>query len=394
MDDLIIDLINKKLINIDFNNKENPISFNLKNLIAHQYLINSISKMIYNKLRLLDYEHIIGISNTGVHISSILSYNYNINLLMFSNHNLKQIYGIYEDHNKIIIIGDIIYTGNAINKYINILNKNLLGVKDIIILCNNLQNNRIKNKDVTIHSLFDIDYIINIIKKNKMINNPTILDIYNINKNEFIDYRLRYITNKISHKILSICKIKKTRLCFKCTIYNIKDIINIIKIIGKYICILSINSYLIDNFTIKYGEALKKLAENYQFILLDDIDVSDINYIKPSIKTWCDIITINNNFNFKLNNIKTLHFIVNCNNSNTDTNINIDPTLQNPIIGYKNNFTNNNTFLRLTDTINNIEDFNISTHSNYDIITLGTCIINKSPSDIHLLLNFINNQLF
>ena len=66
----------------------------------------------------------------------------------------------------------------------------------------------------------------------------------------------------------------------------------------------------------------------------------------------------------------------------------------NNIVGYKNNFVNNNSFLRITNTINNIENFNISTHSNYDIIALGTCIINKSPSDIHLILNHINNLLF
>ena len=411
MDDLIIDLIKKNLIKIDLNNKDNPISFNFKNLIAYQYLINSISKMIYNKLRLIEYEHIIGVSNTGIHISSILSYNYNINLLMYSNHTLKQIYGVYEDNTSCVIIGDIIYTGNTLKKYTNILNKHLLKVNNIIFLCNNLQNNPLKIQDCNIHSLFDIYYIINILKKKQMINNPTILDIYNIDKREFLNYRQKFINNTIGQKLISICKTKKTRICFSCNMYDIKEIINMITIVGKYICLLSINSYLIDNFTLKYGVALQKLANNYNFILLNDIGISDIKYIKPSITTWCDLVTINCNTVINTNNttntnmFKTLNFIVNGNGSNGNgsngngsngngSNGTILNDKNNNIVGYKNNFVNNNSFLRITDTINNIENFNISTHSNYDIIALGTCIINKSPSDIHIILNHINNLLF
>ena len=109
MDELILELISKKYIQFNTNNKNNnPLIFDFKKIISHQYLINNIIKLLFNKIRYLDYNNIIGIPSCGIHIASIISYNHNIPLLMFSKHNLVQIVGDYEDNTKCVVLTDLI----------------------------------------------------------------------------------------------------------------------------------------------------------------------------------------------------------------------------------------------------------------------------------------------
>lgn len=391
MDNLIIDLIQNKIINIDLN-KENIISFNFNNIISHQHLITNLLNIINTKLKNINFQNIIGISNIGLHIASILSYNYNINLLLFGRGSFKKIYGNYEDNSKCILITDIIYSGKSLEKNISIINKNLITVNDILVLCDysDIDYSQYKYK---IHSIFNKNYILNIIKKHRKINDNI---IYKLDKKMYLDNRINYINNDLIKKILNICKTKKTRICYSCNKSNIKDIIETIQNIGKFICILCVNSYCIENFNDKYGMALKKLADNYNFVIVNDLGISDIKYINKNIVNWCNIITVSSNFinennNMVFHNFSKYNFMVNCLKNDR---INIDSYQEN-IISYRNIYLVDNRFLKITETINNVEQIKNTIYLDYDIIDIGDIILsNKSVSEIHLIFNYINNFFF
>ena len=140
-DKLIYELIDKQLLIIDNqildkNNNDStfPFKINFKNMISYNYITNTIVRLMFEKIKYINYNNIIGIPNNGIHISSILSFNYNINLLLFSNKNLRTIIGIYKDNNISLVINDVIFTGSSLLSYINLLVKSQILVKDILVI--------------------------------------------------------------------------------------------------------------------------------------------------------------------------------------------------------------------------------------------------------------------
>ena len=49
---------------------------------------------------------------------------------------------------------------------------------------------------------------------------------------------------------------------------------------SKKIVALKICSNKIENFTLNYGIALRKLANNYNFLLIDDLGIYDLNHVR------------------------------------------------------------------------------------------------------------------
>lgn len=381
-DAIIIELLNKNLITIS---GEDKIYFNFNNLVSYPYLNNNIIKLIYNKLKVLSNDNIVGISNITKHYASILSHNYDINLLLFSDNNIKKIYGKNEPGQNCTILTDNIYTSQTLKKHIYFLKKQDLKIDNIIVLCNNGFKPDIQ--DVHFHYILDIEHIKYIISLHR-----------NLESKKFLEYRVNHINKKpISKQILEICREKKTRIGIDCTKNNIKDIIKIIEITGGYISIFFVNSYIIDNFSVNYGIALKKLADKYNFVLVNNILLSDKKYINTNIFEWCSIITIIQHFNTGSIDIdKNIQYIVT--SSEYDSINKIDYMIKyynKNIIGYKNNFVSDSQYLRFTPTINSL-DYLKKKHYNFDVIVISDTLVNqnKSASDCHLILNYINNQLF
>ena len=381
IDAIIIELCNKKIITVS---RTEDICFNFNNLISYPYLNNNIIKLIYNKLKGFSNDNIVG--NITKHYASILSHNYDINLILFSDNNIKKIYGKNEPGQNCTILVDNIYKAQTLKKYMYFIKKLGLSIENIIVLCNNGFTPEI-NVKVNFHYILDIEHIRYIISLHR-----------NIDNKKFLEYRNNFMIKKsISNKILEICRRKKTRIGIDCSKKNIKDIIKIIEITGGYISMFFVNSYIIDNFSDKYGAALKSLSDKYDFILVNNICLADISLINNNIYEWCNLVTIIQHFNSSSINTETnLKFIVNSSEYDSINKIDYMIRYNNKnIIGYKNSFIGDSQYIRITPTINNI-DYLKKKHHSYDIIIICDSLINhnKSASDSHLLLNYINNQLF
>ena len=118
MDNLILDLFNKNIIYFD----NNTIKVVFNNLISYPYIVNTIVKFMYDKIKFIEYTNILGLSHSTMHLASILSYNHNIPLLILNKN--KLINGVYEDNNSVVILND---TKNLL-KYISILESNKLNI--------------------------------------------------------------------------------------------------------------------------------------------------------------------------------------------------------------------------------------------------------------------------
>ena len=342
MDNLIIDLFNKKIIII--NNEDISINFDI--LLSYPYIINNIVKFIYDKIKFLEYTNIIGI-NTSSHIASILSYNHNIPILFINKNNL--IKGVYDDDNTIILFNDVIDNKSKILKYISILKSNKLNIKYIFTIYNKNNSNKLDN----VISLFDYNYLTQLL----------------VSKNIIKDY---FNTKPLLKKIKQIISLKKSKICYDCNLTNIKDIITDVDNIGKYIVMLKICSNNITQFNPNYGNALKKLANNHNFIIIDDLGIYDTTHMNLSKYKWCDIITTYNQY------LKASIDLIYINNniSNITTNI----------LGIMGNITNGN-YLYLSNTIDNIETLKTNINNKYDILVISNTFCNDT------IIKYINSNL-
>lgn len=345
MDNLIIDLFNKKIINI--NNDDISINFNI--LLSYPYIINNIVKFIYDKIKFLEYTNILGL-NTSCHIASILSYNHNIPILFLNKNNV--INGSYDDTNNIILLNDIIDKDTNLLKKLTILKSNKLNIKYIFTI---YHNNNSNSKNINnIISLFDYNYITQLL----------------ITKNIIKDY---FNTNPLFKKIKQIICLKKSKICYDCNLTDIKDIITAVDNIGKYIVMLKICSNNISQFNSTYGNALKKLANNHNFIIIDDLGIYDTKHINLSNYKWCDIITTYNQY---LKTSIDLIYINDNNISNINTNI----------LGIMGNIINNN-YLNLSNKIDTIDSLKLNIKKKFNILVVSSLFCNDK------IINYINSTL-
>jgi len=340
MDNLIIDLFKKNIIEY----KDNTIIFSYNNLISYPYIINSLVKFIYDKIKFLEITNIIGINNISAHLSSILSYNHNIPLLQLNKN--KLINGSYEDNNSVILINN---GSSNINKYLSLLKSNKVNITYIF---NIYTNRNIDNYNVL--SLFEFNTIYKTLLSNNLIN-------------KYIELNNNYILLKTIRQLIII---KKSKLCYNCSLTNIKDIIREIDNIGKYVVMIKICSNNIDNFCSNYGQALHKLSQNHNFIIVDDVGIYNFNHINLTNYKWCNILTT---YNCDIEYKKDLIYI---NNSNK--------VINSKVVGVIGNIINGN-HLSISNKISNTDELKQLNINMYDIIQLdGKICSNK-------IINYINS---
>jgi hypothetical protein len=350
MDNLIIDLFNKKIIKLE----NNTIICEFNNIISYPYLINTIVKFIYEKLKLLEKTNIIGNCNCMQHISSIISYNHNIPLLMLNKN--KLIDGLYEDNNCIVLFNDILDNGRKFLKYISILEANKLNINCIFNIYDDNSCKIIDTQKYKIISLFDANYILKLLVSKNIIN----IDYFNY-------------SNQLTSKIKRIMKIKQSKICYECNITNIKDLVREVDNIGSQIVVLKICSNNIDNFNMMYGNALNKLANNHNFIIIDNIGIYNFDHINIDNYGWCDILTTYNV------NIKCKKDLIYINSNNLDI-------INNNFVGIISNNITNGQYLHFSNTINSIEELKILNLSEYDLITINNNMCNEK------IINYINKN--
>ena len=341
MDNLILDLFSKKIIYFENNN----IHLLFNNLISYPYIINTIVKFIYDKLKFIEYTNILGLSNTSIHLASILSYNHNIPLLILNKN--KLINGLYEDNNSIVVLND----NKNLLKYISILESNKLNIKYIFNIYN---DNRSNIEKYNVISLFDYNHV------SKLLSSK---NIYSINFSN---------NNELYKTIKRLIEIKKTKVCYHCSLNNIKDIVREVDNIGNKIIILKICSYNIDNFTTTYGNALYKLSQRHNFIILNDLGLYESEHINFNNYSWCNAITT---YNIDIKCDFNLIYINKHNKNITNNNI----------IGVIHNYNSYVNYINISETINTITDLKELKLNKYDIISINSSCCNEN------IIQYINS---
>ena len=91
-----------------------------------------------------------------------------------------------------------------------------------------------------------------------------------------MDLNFAQLSNKVHQKLKSVIIAKKSNLVFSPDVTDKNTLINLVNKVGKYICVLKIHSYIIENFDDEFITKLLKLSSHYNFLLFEDRKYCDI----------------------------------------------------------------------------------------------------------------------
>ena len=348
MDKLTLELLKKKIISV--NNTD--ITVNLNKIIGHLYIVNQLIESITDKIRTIEFTNIIGNNIVSKHISSIMSFSSNTPILILNKNRLVE--GTFDDNNKTILLVDKLETGKSVLQLLSILQANKVNVEYIISI---YDTNVTKFTDQKLISILNYNYITSLFEKRNLLSKTINFDI------------------ELKQKLKRLIKIKNSKIGYNCKLTNIKDIVREVDNMSKKIVALKICSNKIENFTLNYGIALRKLANNYNFLLIDDLGIYDLNHVDISNYKWADIITTYNS-NIISNGV---NFVLINNKDNIGVNRNF--------VGVIGNKTSDTNGMRICGDIGNIDQLKQINSNNFDIVMIDNNFINEK------IINYINKNI-
>ena len=283
------------------NGDYSPLHIDLKNIISYPYIINTIIKIIYKKIKLLDFDRILGISYGALPVASILSANYNYPMILVrketKKYGLKKlIEGEYKKHDKIIIIQDTISTGSSIKQFLELIKPSQFEIVEIIVICDRRKNFDILD-EYSVRSIFRLETIISVLNKHKLIKNSMYSELSLLINNN--NKTVMSNNNVLITKLIKIISEKGTNNCIVLDYTDFSNIIKFIKLNHYMFCVLKIHSEIIENFSNKKGLELKQLASRYNFLIFEgkyfnyekNIFLNELT-TRYKYYEWVDIINI------------------------------------------------------------------------------------------------------
>ena len=256
----------------------------LRNTYSHHSIFSKIINEFNNAMQDLvfkniNYEHkrlhVLGIPYGAIPYASVLAYNTKSSLLVIRKepkaHGLgNMIEGDYEKGDNIVIIEDVITSGQSIKQNIDTITEQGLVVSDIFVILDREEGGMkyIENMGYRINALYKISDII-----------PKC---------------------DISTQLICIANHKKSNVVFSNDCTNMNDFFNILELVAPYICVLKTHVDIICDFDNTFIERINHMKKQHNFLVIEDQKYSDIAVIVQKkytnsiykVKEWADIITI------------------------------------------------------------------------------------------------------
>jgi uridine monophosphate synthetase len=230
----------------------------------------------------------------------------------------KLIEGNFQQNESCLIIEDVVTTGSSVLETATDLRSEGLVIEDAIIVVNREQGGEenIANREIKMHSLFTLSYLLETLKDAGKIENAIVKNVSDyIAKSKTIkgkmpvqpsrvsmsfEERAKVAKSEISSSLFNVMIVKKTNLCLAADFTKSDEIFNVVEAVGPYICLLKTHVDIVEDFNENFVKRLKDLAVKYNFLIMEDRKFADIGntvslqYSKGiyRISEWADIVTV------------------------------------------------------------------------------------------------------
>lgn len=88
--------------------------------------------------------------------------------------------------------------------------------------------------------------------------------------------------NAAAKRLLEIMERKKTNLCVSVDVTSAAKVLDIVKQVGPFTCLIKTHVDIIEDYTVEFTQQLAKLAEEQEVMIFEDRKFADIGWYKLS----------------------------------------------------------------------------------------------------------------
>lgn len=245
---------------------------NFRNLLVCPQLMDDTANLIIKTIESynIEFDALCGVLTGAVPVTSIVANKLGAKQILVrdkvKDYGMKnEIDGNLPKGSRVLVIEDVITTGNSVLEVIEKLRANDYIVEDTIVLMERTNEARlnIENHNVTLTGIMNIKHI-----------------------EPFI--------NSFKNKLTKIIKTKETSLCLSLDIFdNWTKAMELLDELGPYICMVKTHEDLTEGFQ---SSVVSDLAKKHNFLIMEDrklVDVPKISIKKlEEIETWAHCVTV------------------------------------------------------------------------------------------------------
>jgi uridine monophosphate synthetase len=255
------------------------IYFDFKGLVGHPQLVTELSYEL-SKLMIDENVCVTGVPLGGISFATMVSNIKSVPMVLIREE--KKTYGMccqVEGNTfgkEMIVIEDVITSGESVMKTLKIIEDNNIKVKQIICILDREAGgvNKLRKMGYNVSCLMTLNNIVNHTEPDRLI----------------------YNNNAITEKLYNIITAKKTNIVLSLDLNRANDILEKLELLGDNICAVKLHYDIINDLSDNFVERLNELKNNKNFLVIEDRKFADIPYISlkqlQNVMKFADIVTV------------------------------------------------------------------------------------------------------
>lgn len=296
---------------------ESPFYVDLRPLASDPKILQNLAQQLLSILPESSLDLICGVPYAALPMATAMSIQSGIPLIIKrkeakSYGTKKLIEGIFEKGQSCLLVEDVITSGESLLETLQEVENEGLKVSDIVVVLDREQGGKqiLEEKGYRVHTLFTISEAVEILREVGKLEDDEIQRIKNFlegNKVVFSpEKRISYqekkekVRHKVGKKLLEIALNKRSNLIASADVTTTAELLELAEEIGEEIIALKTHMDILEDFQYeKTIVPLKKIADKYGFLLMEDRKFADIGNTQElqfkkgiyKISDWADMVT-------------------------------------------------------------------------------------------------------
>ena len=292
---------------------ESPFYVDLRPLSSSPQLLKTLANNLLELVERVNFDLICGVPYAALPMGTTMSLASGIPLIIKRKENKgygtkRMVEGVYHDGQNCLLVEDVITSGQSLLETIEEIEREGLKVSDIVVVLDREQGGieKLKAKGYTVHTLFTINEVINILHRYHRLSDAEMSRVKNFLNNppappevKRVPLEQKTIQHPIGKKLVEIAVKKQSNLIASADVITTAELLKLAEEVGDHIVALKLHTDIIKDFNMDFISELKKIAKEKDFLLFEDRKFGDIGNTQElqfkegiyRIGSWADMIT-------------------------------------------------------------------------------------------------------
>lgn len=295
---------------------KSPFYIDLRPIASSPKLLKKLAEISKKEVQNTAFDLICGVPYAALPMATALSLESNVPLVIKRKENKnygtqRLVEGVYKKGQKCLLIEDVITSGESLIETIDGLEREGICISSILVILNREQGGleRLRNKGYAIQALLGIHELLNLLEEKKVLDWQTLKNVWSFlkdspqrsySKRASYEQKRKKNTHPSAKKLLDIALRKKSNLILSADLTSAQAILQLANTLGGVLCGIKLHADIIEDFSPEFSNRLKSLAEEKDFVLIEDRKFADIGNSAHlqfhkgmfHIAQWADMVTV------------------------------------------------------------------------------------------------------